>query len=82
MATRKAAATGAVVRLIDATGSSAAGWKSAVADAVKGVAKDAPDPIGVEVVRQWADLKAGKIATYRVAVRVAYRQRLSSRTLS
>jgi len=67
-----------VVRLLDATGSSPDGWEAAVVDAVRSVRKEVRAPIGVEVSRQWADLEAGRVVTYRVAVRVAYRQALKA----
>jgi flavin-binding protein dodecin len=67
-----------VVRVLDATGASPIGWEAAVADALRGVRKDVRAPLGVEVTRQWADLQAGRITTYRVAVRVAYRQKLKA----
>jgi len=48
-----------------------------VTDAVRSVADDAPDPIGVEVSRLWADLDGRKrLRTYRASVKVAYRQPL------
>ncbi len=43
-------------------------------DAVR-EAKEAKDPIAVEVVRLWADLgPRGRLRTYRANVKVAYRQ--------
>jgi len=42
------------------------------------VRKEVSAPIGVEVSRQWADLEAGRVVSYRVAVRIAYRQALKS----
>ncbi len=65
-----------MVRLIDAVGASTTSWESAVADAVRSVRKEVRAPLGVEISRQWADLEAGRISTYRVSVRVAYRQPL------
>lgn len=76
MPARRAKPAPGVVRLLDATGSSTASWEAAVADAVKSVRKEVRAPLGVEISRQWADLEAGRIATYRVSVRVAYRQDL------
>lgn len=67
-----------MVRLLDATGSSPDGWEAAVVDAVRSVRREVRAPIGVEVSRQWADLEAGRVVTYRVAVRVAYRQVLKA----
>lgn len=66
-----------MVRLIEAVGSSSRSWDAAVTDAVRSVADDAPDPIGVEVARLWADLDGRKrLRTYRASVKVAYRQPL------
>lgn len=73
---RRPSATPGVVRLADAAGASTEGWEAAVADAVRGARKDVRAPIGVEITRQWADLEAGRIVRYRVAVRIAYRQDL------
>ncbi len=76
MPARRVSADPGVVRLIDANGSSARSWDAAVADAVRSVADETGDPLGVEITRQWADLTKGRIARYRVSVRVAYRQPL------
>jgi len=66
-----------VVRVVESTGSSAKGWEAAVADAVKKVAAEAPEPIGVEVVRLWADLDGRRrLRTFHAAVKVAHRQSL------
>jgi len=65
-----------VIRLVDATGASPTSWEAAVADAVRSVRKDVRSPLGVEISRQWADLDGGRISTYRVSVRIAYRQAL------
>ncbi|MGH2378532.1 MAG: dodecin domain-containing protein [Candidatus Limnocylindria bacterium] len=71
-ATRPRAAS--LVRVAEATGSSARSWDAAVTDAVR-EAKEAKDPIAVEVVRLWADLgPRGRLRTYRANVKVAYRQ--------
>lgn len=67
-----------VVRLLDATGASPTSWEAAVADAVRSVRKEVRAPLGVEISRQWADLDAGRITTYRVSVRIAYRQELKA----
>lgn len=77
-ARRRASPVAGVVRLLDATGSSPDGWEAAVVDAVRSVRREVRAPIGVEVSRQWADLEAGRVVTYRVAVRVAYRQALKA----
>jgi len=73
---RRAKPEPGVVRLVDATGASPESWEAAVADAVMSVRKAVRVPLGVEISRQWADLEAGRITTYRVSVRVAYRQAL------
>lgn len=77
---RRPSATAGVIRLADAVGASTEGWEAAVADAVRGARKDVRAPIGVEITRQWADLEAGRIVRYRVAVRIAYRQELKAPT--
>ena len=73
---RRAKPEPGVVRLVDAVGASTTSWESAVADAVSSVRKEVRAPLGVEISRQWADLEGGRITTYRVSVRVAYRQAL------
>lgn len=73
---RRAKPEPGVVRLVDATGASPTSWEGAVADAVRSVRKEVRSPLGVEIFRQWADLQDGRIATYRVSVRIAYRQAL------
>jgi len=49
-----------------------------VVDAVAAARKEVRAPIGVEISRQWADLDAGRVVMYRVAVRIAYRQELKA----
>jgi hypothetical protein len=41
-------------------------------------ASDAKDPIGVEVVRMWAEWDGRKLSKYHVSVRVAFRQKLKA----
>jgi len=49
-----------------------------VSDAVRNARDDAPQPIGVEVIRLWADLgPRERLRTYRATVKVAYRQRVA-----
>lgn len=62
------------MRVSDASGSSPTSFEEAVADAVRSVRREVRAPVGVEVVRMWADLDGGAVATYRVSVRVAYRE--------
>lgn len=69
-------APASVVRLTEATGSSARGWEAAVAAAVK--ASEVRDPIGVEVSRFWAEWDGRKLSRYHVTVKVAYRQLLKA----
>lgn len=76
MPPRRASPEPGVIRLVDATGASTESWEAAVADAVHSVRGEVRKPVGVEISRQWADLERGRITTYRVAVRVAYRQEL------
>ena len=73
---RRAKPEPGVVRLVDATGASPTSWEAAVADAVRSVRGAVRAPLGVELTRQWADLAEGRISTYRVSVRIAYRQPL------
>lgn len=76
---RSPAAPAEVVRIAESTGSSGRSWDAAVVDAVKAAGEEAARPIGVEVVRLWADLDARKrLRTYRATVRVAYRQALAA----
>jgi hypothetical protein len=42
-------------------------------------ASDAKDPIGVEVVRMWAEWDGRKLSRYHVSVKVAFRQRLQAK---
>jgi flavin-binding protein dodecin len=65
---------GGVVRVTESTGSSTRGWEQAVTDAVK--SSDATSPIGVEVLRLWADWDGRKLSRYRATVKVAYRQQV------
>ena len=71
------APTPGVVRLVEASGTSARGFEAAVSAAVRSAAGDVPKPIGVEVSRMWADLEGGtKPLRYHASVKIAYRQRL------
>jgi flavin-binding protein dodecin len=64
--------------VVEAAGSSARSWDAAVTDAVRGASEDAADPIGVEVIRLWADLDGRKrLRTYRAAVKVSYSQAMT-----
>lgn len=63
-----------MVRTTEAAGESPRGWEAAVAAAVK--ASDVADPIGVEVVRLWAEWDGRKLSRYHANVKVAYRQAL------
>jgi flavin-binding protein dodecin len=65
---------GRVVRVTESTGSSTRGWEQAVTDAVK--SSDVSSPIGVEVLRLWADWDGRKLSRYRATVKVAYRQQV------
>ncbi len=67
---------GSVVRVHEMEGSSRVGWEAAAAAAVKQAQAEVPEPIGLEVVRLWADVKAGKVTVFHAVVRIAYRQRL------
>lgn len=74
--TKRSAKRGEVVRLHETSASAAGSWQAAVSAALKGAKPEIPDPVGVEIVRQWADVKAGKLVRYHVTVRIAYRQTL------
>ena len=65
-----------VVRLSEASGSSARGWEEAVAAAVK--SSDVTGPLGVEVQRLWAEWERGKLSRFHATVKVAYRQSLKA----
>jgi flavin-binding protein dodecin len=65
---------GGVIRVTESTGSSTRGWERAVTDAVK--SSDVASPIGVEVLRLWADWDGRKLSLYRATVKVAYRQQV------
>lgn len=75
-ARRRPSAPAGVIRLLDGVGASPEGWEAATADAVRSARTEVRAPIGVEISRQWADLEAGRVVMYRVAVRIAYRQTL------
>ena len=65
------------VRITETAGSSTKSWDAAVADALRSAEEQAADPIAVEVVRLWADVGARRrLATYRAAVKIAYREPL------
>ncbi|HKY50570.1 MAG TPA: dodecin domain-containing protein [Candidatus Limnocylindria bacterium] len=65
-----------MIRLSEATGSSARGWEDAVAAAVK--KSDVSGPVGVEVQRLWAEWDRGKLGRFHATVKVAYRQSLKA----
>ena len=73
---RKSVAPAAVVRITEATGESPRGWEAAVAAAVK--SSDARSPIGVEVLRLWAEWDGRALSRYHATVKVAYRQSLKA----
>jgi len=70
------ASAGGVVRITESTGSSTRGWEQAVTDAVR--SSDVAAPIGVEVLRLWADWDGRKLSRYRAVVKIAYRQGLKA----
>lgn len=76
MPARRPKPAAGVIRLSESTGSSSRGWEDAVAAAVN--ASEVKDPIGVEVVRLWADWERGKLSRFHVTVQVAYRQALKA----
>lgn len=80
MPARRRASAGGVIRLIEANGSSTRGWEAAVAAAVRSVRDEVSAPLAVEVARLSADLDRGRPRTYRVAVKIAYRQPLGRPT--
>ena len=73
---RKIVAPAFVVRITEATGESPRGWEAAVAAAVK--SSDATSPIGVEVLRLWAEWDGRALSRYHATVKVAYRQSLKA----
>lgn len=74
--TSRRSAPATVVRITEATGESPRGWEAAVAAAVK--ASDTTDPIGVEVLRLWAEWSGRALSRYHATVKVAYRQTLKA----
>lgn len=78
MPARRPKSTPGVIRLSEATGSSASGWEDAVAAAVK--ASDVKGPVGVEVSRLWAEWERGRLSRFHATVKVAYRQALKAAT--
>jgi len=72
----KRAAAGEVVRMHETTGSATGSFSASIAAALRGTKAEIPDPTGVEIVKQWADVKAGKLVRYHSTVRIAYRQTL------
>ena len=69
----KSTATGpAVVRLVEATGSSDKSWDAAVLAALK--ASKVREPIGVEVGRLWAEVAQSRLRRYHAQVKVAYQE--------
>lgn len=74
MATRR---SGTVVRVHEASGSSARSWEAAAADALVRAKREVPAPVGLEVARLWADVVAGKPVRFHATVRIAYRQALT-----
>jgi flavin-binding protein dodecin len=77
-ARRKVAAPASVVRVTEVTGESPKSWDAAIAAAVK--ASDVKAPIGVEVLRMWADWNGRRLSRYHVTAKVAYRQALKAPT--
>lgn len=77
---RRSVPRASAVRTTEATGESPRSWDAAVVAAVK--ASDVDDPIGVEVMRLWAEWGRGRLSRYHATVKVAYRQalRAASRT--
>ena len=73
---RRSVAPASVVRITEATGESPRGWEAAVAAAVK--SSDATSPIGVEVLRLWAEWDGRALSRYHATVKVAYRQSLKA----
>lgn len=78
MPARRPRVAPSVVRVTEATGASPRGWEAAVAAAVK--ASDVPKPVGVEVLRLWAEWDGRKLSRYHATVKVAYRQTLKAAT--
>ena len=76
MPARRPSSNGGVIRLSEATGSSPRGWEDAVTAAVK--SSDVKTPVGVEVVRLWAEWERGKLSRFHATVKVAYRQALKA----
>ncbi|HEV2249097.1 MAG TPA: dodecin domain-containing protein [Candidatus Limnocylindria bacterium] len=65
------------MRIHETTGVAKSGWDAALKAAVKD-ARTEVEPIAVEITRQWADLGPRGITSYRVSVKVAYRQAIAA----
>ena len=70
--------SGTVIRLHEASGSSRKSWEAAAAAALASAKSEVPSPVGLEVGRLWAEVRAGKVALYHATVQIAYRQRLAA----
>lgn len=76
MPARRSPSPASAVRVTEATGASPRGWDAAIVAAVR--ASEVKDPVGVEVLRMWAEWGGRKLGRYHVTVRVAYRQKLKA----
>ena len=61
-----------VVKVIELVGSSEESWEQAAQNAVAQASKTLKDLIGLEVVGWTADIKDGKLATYKANVKIAF----------
>jgi flavin-binding protein dodecin len=61
-----------VAKVIEVVGSSKESWADAADRAVRVASKTVKNITGVQVVHMTAQVKAGKIATYKTTVKVAF----------
>ena len=61
-----------VAKVIEVVGSSAKGWAEAADKAVRTASKTVKNVSGVQVVHMTAQVKGGKITTYKTTVKVAF----------
>jgi len=61
-----------VAKVIEVVGSSEKSWTDAAERAVKSASKTIKNIAGVQVLHMTAQVKGGKIATYKTTVKVAF----------
>lgn len=74
--TTRTPAPAVAIRVHEVSGSSPKGWPEAAADALRRAKAEVPSPIALEIVRQWADVSAGRMTRFHVTARIAWAQTL------